>query len=238
MLLNLRLIVPVVILTGLAGSASADVISDWNENSVAFVTMRRMLPPQAERVMATVHVAMFDAVNSIEHRYRPYLLQLPAAKGTSKEAAAAAAAGAALAGLHPNATEEMNAALTAYLAAMPPGPAKEDGIKLGRAIAAKIVAQRATDGSDAADAYRPKTRPGVYVPTPITASSMWPNVTPFAMMSQKQHDTIGTTDGRRPFLAHNRSAELLPDRSSGRCGEEHAPHRQRAIHGAGVGRGG
>ena len=125
MLLNLRLIVPVAILTGLAGSASADVISDWNENSVAFVTMRRMLPPQAERVMATVHVAMFDAVNSIEHRYRPYVLQLPAAKGTSKEAAAAA-----LAGLHPNATEEMNAALTAYLAAMPPGPAKEDGIKL------------------------------------------------------------------------------------------------------------
>jgi len=186
MLLNLRLIVPVVILTGLAGSASADVISDWNENSVAFVTMRRMLPPQAERVMATVHVAMFDAVNSIEHRYRPYLLQLPAAKGTSKEAAAAAAAAAALAGLHPNATEEMNAALTAYLAAMPPGPAKEDGIKLGRAIAAKIVAQRATDGSDAADAYRPKTRPGVYVPTPITVSSMWPNVTPFAMMSPSQ----------------------------------------------------
>src|SRR6266481_2740170 len=181
MLLNLRLIVPVAILTGLAGSASADVISDWNENSVAFVTMRRMLPPQAERVMATVHVAMFDAVNSIEHRYRPYVLQLPAAKGTSKEAAAAA-----LAGLHPNATEEMNAALTAYLAAMPPGPAKEDGIKLGRAIAAKIVAQRATDGSDAADAYRPKTRPGVYVPTPITASSMWPNVTPFAMMSPSQ----------------------------------------------------
>src|SRR6266849_6601846 len=186
MLLNLRLIAPVVVLTGLAHPVSADVISDWNENSVAFVALRKMLPPQAERVMATMHVAMFDAVNSIEHRYRPYLLQLPAAKGTSKEAAAAAAAAAALAGLHPNATEEMNAALTAYLAAMPPGPAKEDGIKLGRAIAAKIVAQRATDGSDAADAYRPKTRPGVYVPTPITVSSMWPNVTPFAMMSPSQ----------------------------------------------------
>jgi hypothetical protein len=186
MLLNLRLIVPVAILTGLVGPASADVISDWNENSVAFVTLRRMLPPQAERVMATVHVAMFDAVNSIEHRYRPYLLQLPAAKGASKEAAAAAAAASALAGLHPNATEEMNAALTAYLAAMPPGPAKDDGIKLGRTIAAKIVAQRATDGSDAADAYRPKTRPGVYVPTPITASSMWPNVNPFAMTSPSQ----------------------------------------------------
>jgi hypothetical protein len=185
-LLNLRLIAPVVVLAGLAGPVWADVISDWNEKSVAFVIMRRMLPPQAERVMATVHVAMFDSINSIEHRYRPYLLQLPAAKETSQDAAAAAAAVAALAGLHPDATEEMNAALTAYLASTSPGPAKDDGIKLGRAIAAKIVAERARDGSDAADAYRPKTRPGGYVPTPITASSMWPHVTPFAMTSPAQ----------------------------------------------------
>jgi PAP2 superfamily len=186
MLSNARWIVPVVILTGLTGPASADVITDWNERSVAFVTARAMLPPQAERVMATVHAAMFDAINSIEPRYRSYLVQIPTAKETSKEAAAAAAAAAALAGLHPNAAEEMNAALTAYLATMPPGPSKEDGIKLGQAVAAKIVAQRAKDGSDAADAYRPKTRPGIYVPTPITASSMWPNVTPFAMTSPSQ----------------------------------------------------
>jgi hypothetical protein len=186
MLLNLRLTVPVMILAGLVGPACADVIADWNEKSVAFVTMRAMLPPQAERVMATVHVAMFDAVNSIERRHRPYLLQLPAARETSKEAAAAAAAAAALAGLHPNAAEEMNAALTAYLASMPPNAAKDDGIKLGQAIAARIVARRAADGSDVADAYRPKTKPGVYVPTPITASSMWPTVTPFAMMSPSQ----------------------------------------------------
>ena len=47
-----------------------------------------------------VQVAMFDAVNSIERRYRAYLLQLPAAAAASKEAAAAAAAGTVLAGLH------------------------------------------------------------------------------------------------------------------------------------------
>jgi PAP2 superfamily len=186
MLSNVRWIMPVIVLTGLAGPVSADVITDWNEKTVAFVTARAMLPPQAERVMATVHVAMFDAVNAIEHRYRPYRPQSSAAKQTSKEAAAAAAAAAALAGLHPSAAEEINAALTAYLATMPPGPSKEDGVKLGQAIAGKIVAERAKDGSDTADAYRPKTRPGIYVPTPITASSMWPNVTPFAMTSPAQ----------------------------------------------------
>ena len=47
---------------------SANAISDWNEKTVAFVTARQVPPPQAERVMAMVHVAMFDAVNSIERR--------------------------------------------------------------------------------------------------------------------------------------------------------------------------
>jgi len=186
MLLNLRCVAPAMILTGLAGPVSADVITDWNENAVAFVTTRKMLPPQAERVMASVHVAMFDAVNSIERRYVPYRLQLPAAKETSKEAAAAAAAAGVLAALHPNAADEMKAALTAYLAGKPLGTAMDDGIKLGQAVAAKIAAERANDGSSAPDAYRPKAKPGIYVPTPITASSMWPNVTPFSMTGPAQ----------------------------------------------------
>jgi PAP2 superfamily len=186
MLPNLRCVVPVVMLTGLAGPASADVITDWNEKTVALVTARTMLPPQAERVVATVHVAMFDAVNSIERRYLPYRVQLPAAKETSKEAAAATAAASVLAALLPNAADEMKAALAAYLAPMPAGTAKDDGIKLGEAVAAKIAAERAKDGANAPDSYRPKAKPGVYVPTPITASSMWPNVTPFAMSAPAQ----------------------------------------------------
>jgi hypothetical protein len=186
MLPNLRWISSAIILAGLTGPACADVITDWNEKAVAFVTARSMLPPQAERVMAAVHLAMFDAVNSIDHRYLPYAVQLPAAKETSKDAAAAAAAAAVLTALHPNAADELKAALAAYLATMPSGTATADGTKLGAAVAMKIVAARANDGSNAPDAYRPKTTPGVYVPTPITASSMWPNVTPFAMTSPSQ----------------------------------------------------
>src|SRR5207253_481682 len=56
----------------------------------------RMVPPVGYRAMAIVHIAMFDAVNSIEPHYRPYHAQLPATRETSKEAAAAAAAGAVL----------------------------------------------------------------------------------------------------------------------------------------------
>ena len=187
MSMRLRRVLPItIILAGLSGPVSADVIGDWNEKAVAFVTKHRMLPPQAERVVASVHVAMFDAVNSIERRYRPYRLAVTTAKDTSKETAAAVAAGMVLAGMHPKDAEELNSLMGTYLATIPPGAAKSEGIKVGQEIAAKIVAERKVDGADAPDAYRPKTRPGVYVPTPITASSMWPNVKPFAMTSPSQ----------------------------------------------------
>ena len=184
--MNLRWVTPITILLALGVPARADVITDWNEKVVAFVTMHRMLPPQAERVAASVHVAMFDAVNSIEHRYRPYRLAVATAKDTSKEVAAAAAAAAVLAGLQPSDKEEVSALLEAYLARLPPTAGKANGIKVGQEVASKILDERMHDGADAPDAYRPKTKPGVYVPTPITASSMWPDVKPFAMTSPRQ----------------------------------------------------
>ena len=176
-LVAIALIVP-------ASPTFGDVITDWNEKAVAFVTPR-MPPPAAQRVVAMVQVAMFDAVNSIERRYRPYLVQLPAPPTTSKEAAAAAAAGTVLAG-HPQATAELRSALASYLAALPDGTAKTEGIALGEMVGAKVLEARAKDGADAPDAYRPKAKPGVYVPTPITVTSMWPNVKPFALTSPSQ----------------------------------------------------
>src|SRR5215831_1698437 len=76
--LNLRCLIPVAVLSCQATPLFANAITDWNEKAVAFVTPR-MPPPAAQRVLAIVQVAMFDAVNSIERRYRPYLVQLPAA---------------------------------------------------------------------------------------------------------------------------------------------------------------
>src|SRR4051812_25242576 len=178
MLKNLRWAASIMILTALGGPVSADVITDWNEKAVAFVTKQRLLPPQAERVIASVHLAMFDAVNSIEPRYRPYRLAVITTKDASPEAAAAIAAGMVLAGLHPNDADELNSLTAAYLATIPASEARSNGIKVGQEVAAKIVAERKADGASTPDAYRPKTRPGVYVPTPITASSMWSSVKP------------------------------------------------------------
>jgi hypothetical protein len=102
-----RLLVAVALIAP-APSAFADVITDWNEKAVAFVT-GKMAPAAAQRIVTIMHLAMFDAVNSIEPRYRPYLIQLPAAANTLKEAAAASAAGTVLASLNPQAAEESGA---------------------------------------------------------------------------------------------------------------------------------
>src|SRR5216683_2742262 len=167
------------------GPVRANVITDWDEKAVAVVTPMSSLggttPYMAVRMMGMVHTAMFDAVNSIERRYRPYLVQLPAAPTTSKEAAAAVAAAAVLATIDPKAASEMKAAIATYLASIPDGAAKSEGVKLGEAVAARVLEARVNDGSDAPDDYRPRTTPGVYVPTPITAGSTWPGIKPFAI---------------------------------------------------------
>jgi len=179
----LRMALLAVALCTPAASAVANVITDWDAKAIAAA------PPSApgQREVAMVDVAMFNAVNSIERRYRPYLVQLAVPKTTSQEAAAAAAAAAVLAGLPARrATADIKAELASYLAAIPDGEAKSDGIKLGEAVAAKVLEVRASDGANAPDAYRPKTTAGVYVPTPITAGSAWPDMTPFALTKPSQ----------------------------------------------------
>jgi hypothetical protein len=187
---NLRKVLLAATMIGAAQSAFANVITDWDEKGIAVVTPMSSLgntsPYMAQRMMGMVHAAMFDAVNSIERRYRPYLLQLPADPATSKEAAAAAAAAAVLATIDEKTAGEMKVALANYLAPLPDGAAKSDGVKLGEAVATRMLEVRANDGSGAPDDYRPRTTPGVYVPTAIPISSMWPKMKPFALNNASQ----------------------------------------------------
>lgn len=183
--------VGVCLAIGAAAPACANVITDWDAKAIAAVAPLASVPsPQtpygAYRMMGIVHAAMFDAVNSIGRSYRPYLVQLPADPATSKEAAAAAAAAAVLATIDEKTAGEMKDALATYLLSIPDGAAKSDGVKLGDAVAAKVVAARANDGANAPDEYRPRTAPGVYVPTPIMRGPMWPGITPFALASASQ----------------------------------------------------
>lgn len=71
-----------------AASAHADPVTDWNSIAASAVTIGRAGPPGLMD-LALVHVAMHDAVQAIEGRFRPYHF---AGSGTGSPAAAAVAA--------------------------------------------------------------------------------------------------------------------------------------------------
>jgi hypothetical protein len=164
-------------------SCRADAITDWDTKATAVASSAAL----GEREVAIVDLAMFDAVNSIARRYQPYLEQLPTTEPTSADAAAASAAATALALLHPQAANDFKTALAEYLGRVsaPPG-AIEAGTRLGEAVAHKIVENRATDGATDVDPYRPKTKPGQYVPTATMVCSTWATLRPFALASPSQ----------------------------------------------------
>ncbi|MCK1358525.1 vanadium-dependent haloperoxidase [Bradyrhizobium sp. 199] len=169
-----------------ADGAFAGVVANWNERAVKWVLLQKLGPPPAERALAMMHVAMFDAANSIDRRYSPYLVQLPASTSASTEAAVAAAAAAIIISLNPASAPEFKALLAADLDRIPDGPPKAEGIKIGETVAAKVMESRENDGSSAPEAYRPAVTPGVYAPTPPMFVAHWTNVKPFAMKSTSQ----------------------------------------------------
>ena len=175
----------------LLSSANADVVTDWNgialnAGSAARLTPIGQTPALQARNLAMVHLAMFDALNSIEPRYTPYRVQLKVPNTTSREAAASAAAHYLIVRLYPAQSKDADAALQDALASVPAGADKTQGVQLGEKVAAAMLEERRTDGADAPDTYRPHGAAGAYVPTILTASWNWGVVKPFAMTSASQ----------------------------------------------------
>src|SRR5882724_8004499 len=81
--------------------AYADVVTDWNQKALALMSKEGLAGGYQTRALAMLHVAMFDALNSIENRYTPYKAKYAVDPATSKEAAAASAAYAVLIRLFP-----------------------------------------------------------------------------------------------------------------------------------------
>ena len=77
--------VSTMILAGFAPRADADVVTDWNAQLLKVPSA--VGPPQA-RVLAIMHVAMHDAINSITGEYQTYRRPAQAPFGASPVAAA------------------------------------------------------------------------------------------------------------------------------------------------------
>jgi hypothetical protein len=98
-------------------------------------------PGRASRAIAIVHIAIFDAVNALAHRWESYSEMLSAPVGASLDAAIAQAAHDALAAVFPSQAASFDDLLTDDLARIGP-QGKQPGRMVGRRAAAAILATR------------------------------------------------------------------------------------------------
>src|SRR5262249_31383969 len=149
---------------------SGDMVLRWNAIMLAAVRNSgqgsQPDPRFASRTGAIVQAAVYDAVNSIDQSYTPYLALIPAPAGASEEAAAAQPAHDAWVGLYPAQATALDLDLKASLQQIKDGDAKTAGIAVGQIAAQNILAVRANDGSDKMVNYTPGTNPGDWQPTP------------------------------------------------------------------------
>ena len=196
------------IAAGAPTAHASDAVSTWNANAgdaaLAACLAPTDNPLHESRLYAATHLAIHDAVNAIDRRSRPYAFAtarpLP---GASLDAAVAAAARDVLVPLlnqlpapfsncAPAAVAGVEADYAAALGAITAGPAKDQGVQLGRAAAATILAVRTGDGADTPlfdTAFPQGTAPGEYRFTPGFAFAFapgWADVTPFVLKDSSQ----------------------------------------------------
>jgi hypothetical protein len=192
-----------------ARPARVDAVTVWNANAGQAALDACLAPTDnplhESRLYAAMHLAIHDALNAIDRRSRPYVFKTGAKPGASPDAAVAAAARDVLVPLlqqlpapfsdcvgRNDAVEKVDRAYAAALGAIPDGRAKRQGVALGQAAAAAILALRAGDGSDTPlfdTAYPQGTQPGEYRFTPgfdFAFAPGWADVTPFVLRDSSQ----------------------------------------------------
>jgi hypothetical protein len=164
---------------------TADVVYEWNR-------LVQSVAPNW-RAYAMMHIAMFDAANSVADAYTPFRVQVPGARGGSQQVAAAQAAHDVLSALFPAQQPTFGAALTRSQVGIPRGLA-EQGKAIGSQVAQEVLKWRQEDGWPATivpdTEYPLPPFPGLYQPTPLANSAptftFYRNVPPFALLSSTQ----------------------------------------------------
>ena len=204
------------VLTGVlavAGPAQGDdAVVEWNDiagqAAVSACISPAPNPFHESRLFAMAHIAVHDALNAIQRRYDSYAYHEPAAGTASPEAATAAAMHAVLSAALPeipdiyppgvkdscvnSALDLLDSAYNDALAGIPDDEARDNGVAVGHAAAAAILALRDGDGSDTPFAdpfYSEGTTPGGYRFTdgfPFAVAPQWGEVTPFGLQSGAQ----------------------------------------------------
>lgn len=172
-----------------------DAVLNWNATFLDLVRKNRLNPLTTSRGLAMLHTAIYDAVNSVEGSYEPYIADAGAPRWVSAEAAASAAGYRVLSELFPNDADLLAASYQEGLGSAVGGAqARRLGVSLGEAVGNTVLAVRANDGWNATADYTPTDAPGRWRPIPVRPggpspaglSPRWGSVTPWAMIRGDQ----------------------------------------------------
>jgi hypothetical protein len=167
-------------------------VIDWDQITSTTVITNAKQPPGASGIwFAYVHLAVYDAVNAIDHRFQPYLFTTDPPAGASRDAAAAAAAHRVLVHYFPTQQSSLDAQYSASAAAISDTPANVSaGETVGEAAAQALIDARVNDGLLANVPYTPPVGPGFWQPTPPAfappATPWLGQMTPFTMTGASQ----------------------------------------------------
>ena len=187
-----------VTVTLVAGGASVvraqapDTVLEWNRILLTTLATPGATTPTVffTRGPALMHVAIFEALNSFDRTFTPYLEYVDVPDGASRDAAVARAARDTLAAMYPTQVAVYDAALAAQLGRLP-ADAAERGARVGAAAARAVLEARANDGW--ARRPSPYVLPGMagyWQPVPpanaAAAFTHYPDVVPFVIGSASQ----------------------------------------------------
>ena len=145
-------------------AAGPGAVIDWSIVSARTVAVGRPAG-SADYLHAITIVAIHDAVAAIDGGTRALISSPPVQLPADTDAAVAAAAHDVLVARVPGQASQVQAAYDAYVAGIPDGAAKANGIAVGQAVASDVLADRAGDGFDAdPDWVQPAPGPGVFEP--------------------------------------------------------------------------
>jgi hypothetical protein len=143
-----------IVLASILGAASPavheDAVSDWNRIALDTVVASSRSPEQALKALATVHTAMFEALNFVEARYKSqYTVASRAQPSAPQAAVVAGAAHHILAELYPARAASLKQTLNRSLSAIDDQQAAYAGAITGRSIAQIVWAVRGSDRGEA-----------------------------------------------------------------------------------------
>ncbi len=175
-------------------NGSPNLVVEWNKTLLVILRTPGTQPANLHptRSYALMHAAIYDAVNAIDGGHAPYKVALPSVTAQASEEAAAATAGHdILLGLYPAFQPQLDAQLQQELAEVSDGKSKNDGVSIGRFVAAHLLALRANDGRfPTVGAYVPNGQPGNYQLTPPNMApaqfSQWSKTVPWSLTAADQ----------------------------------------------------